>query len=166
MAWTAPKTWVAAEIVDEAEMNAHLRDNLNYLNDSLSVNAQRTTDSSSTSSSTVLDVLSAPAFTPISASRLIKITGQWRSMTVTTDPGIYTVYIREGSTSLNQQNHELSAPAVGLSGGSIVTYVASPSAAAHTYKLSMQRASGTGTAVMNAAATYPIQIIVQDIGAA
>ena len=31
MAWTAPKTWSVGEIVTAANMNLHLRDNLNYL---------------------------------------------------------------------------------------------------------------------------------------
>lgn len=31
MAWTAPRTWVVSEVVTAAEMNAHVRDNLNYL---------------------------------------------------------------------------------------------------------------------------------------
>lgn len=33
MAWTAPRTWVAGEIVTAALMNTHLRDNLNDLAD-------------------------------------------------------------------------------------------------------------------------------------
>lgn len=31
MAWTAPATWSVAEIVTASKMNAHIRDNLNYL---------------------------------------------------------------------------------------------------------------------------------------
>jgi hypothetical protein len=31
MAWTAPRTWVAAEVPDAALMNLHVRDNLLYL---------------------------------------------------------------------------------------------------------------------------------------
>ena len=31
MAWTAPKTWTTGEVVSAANMNAHLRDNLNAL---------------------------------------------------------------------------------------------------------------------------------------
>lgn len=32
MTWTAPRTWVAGEIVTAGEMNTHVRDNLNALN--------------------------------------------------------------------------------------------------------------------------------------
>jgi|TARA_Y100000310_G_scaffold317685_1_gene370846 hypothetical protein len=31
MAWTAPRTWVAGEVVTAALMNTHVRDNLRYL---------------------------------------------------------------------------------------------------------------------------------------
>lgn len=31
MAWTTPRTWVAAEVVTETLLNTHLRDNLNFL---------------------------------------------------------------------------------------------------------------------------------------
>lgn len=33
MAWTSPRTWVAGEVVTAAELNTHVRDNLNYLHD-------------------------------------------------------------------------------------------------------------------------------------
>jgi len=34
MAWTAPKDWATSELVTAANMNTHVRDNLNYLKDS------------------------------------------------------------------------------------------------------------------------------------
>jgi hypothetical protein len=34
MAWTAPKTWVVGEVLTAANLNVHLRDNLNALNGS------------------------------------------------------------------------------------------------------------------------------------
>lgn len=33
MAWTAPRTWVAGEVVTAALLNTHVRDNLSYLKD-------------------------------------------------------------------------------------------------------------------------------------
>lgn len=166
MAWTAPRTWVAAELVDATIQNAHIRDNLNYLNDLRVKYATQTTASSSTSGTTILDVLSAPSFTPISSSRLIKITVHWRSLTPTTDPGTWTLMIREGSTLLQAENHKAESTGTGQQGGTMSHIIASPSAAAHTYKFSIQRAAGTGTAVVDADATYPIFICVEDIGAA
>ncbi len=32
MAWTAPRTWVAGEVVTAALLNTHVRDNLQVLN--------------------------------------------------------------------------------------------------------------------------------------
>ena len=31
MAWTTPRTWVAGEVVTASQLNAHVRDNLNFL---------------------------------------------------------------------------------------------------------------------------------------
>lgn len=42
MAWTTPRTWVAAETVTAALMNTHLRDNLNFLHDSYATLASPT----------------------------------------------------------------------------------------------------------------------------
>lgn len=43
MAWTSPKTWSVAETVTAANVNTHLRDNLNWLaNDHPRVSARRT----------------------------------------------------------------------------------------------------------------------------
>lgn len=39
MAWTAPRTWVAAEVVTAALLNTHLRDNLNAVNNTLFIPA-------------------------------------------------------------------------------------------------------------------------------
>jgi len=44
--WTTPRTWVAAEVVTAAEMNAHVRDNLNAINGFV----RKTADESVTSS--------------------------------------------------------------------------------------------------------------------
>ena len=168
MVWTTPATPTLGQFVTSTYWDPQVRDNFNYLKtqDDVVKYAQATANSSSTSGTTILDVLTAPAFTPVTATRLIKITVHWRSINVATDPGIYLVMIREGSTKLNEQSHKVETVGTGQQGGTMVHYVASPTAAAHTYKLSIQRATGTGTAVVEADPTYPCQIIVQDAGAA
>lgn len=40
MAWTTPKTWAANAVLTAAELNAHVRDNLDYLYDRPSVRAE------------------------------------------------------------------------------------------------------------------------------
>jgi len=168
MVWTTPATPTLGQFVTSTYWDPQVKENLNYLKtqDDVVKYAQSAGNSSSTSSTTILDVLSAPAFTPVSASRVLKITVHWRSLNVATDPGIYLVMIREGSTKLNEQSHKVETVGTGQQGGTLTHYVASPTAAAHTYKLSIQRASGTGTAVVEADATYPMQILVEDVGAA
>ena len=52
MPWTAPKTWSVAEVVTAANMNTHLRDNLNYINVQHKV---RTADQSSTTTTLAND---------------------------------------------------------------------------------------------------------------
>lgn len=39
MAWTTPKTWSVGELVTAALVNTHLRDNLNAVNDLVTINA-------------------------------------------------------------------------------------------------------------------------------
>ena len=168
MAWTTPATPSVGTFITSTFWTPQIKDNLDYLKtqDDVVKYAQATANSSSTSGTTILDVLTAPAFTPVSATRLIKITVHWRSITVATDPGIYLVMIREGSTTLNEENHKVETTGTGQQGGTMVHYIANPTAAAHTYKLSIQRATGTGTAIVQADPTYPMQILVEDAGAA
>ena len=145
-------------------MDTHIKDNLNYLNDLRVKYAQRTTDTSAFSAET--DVVTAPAFTPISSSRLIKITAFFRGWQASVATDIFAVRLKEGATQLQEKLIRSQSAGTGSDGNFIQVYVASPSAAAHTYKLTGVRLSGTGTMTLQADATYPCQIIVQDIGAA
>lgn len=164
MAWTTPKTWAAGEFVDAAEMNAHIRDNINYLNDDRVQYAQRSSDFGGITTAQTI-VLSAPAFTPINASRLIRITARWRSASSTVNDDIFAFRIMEfGVGQKNEANVKISA--TGHGGGTLTTYIASPSASSHTYNLSCDRQLGSGTMTVQGASTYPIQIWVEDIGAA
>lgn len=51
MGWTAPRTWVASEVVTAAIMNTHVRDNLNALNGFV----RKTADQSVTSSTVAVN---------------------------------------------------------------------------------------------------------------
>lgn len=166
MAWTVPKTWVAGEIVDEAELNSHLRNNLNYLNDSRIAYAQQTTATGSIGATQTI-ILSAPAFTPISGSRIIRITARWRSWTCTVLDDIFAFRIMEfGVGQKNERLQRNQSATFEHDGGEITALVPSPSASSHTYNLSADRVTGTGTMIIQAASTYPIQIWVEDVGAA
>jgi hypothetical protein len=54
MAWTTPKTWAFQEGVESAELNLHLRDNLNAIGGPIA-RARKTADQSVTASSTLVD---------------------------------------------------------------------------------------------------------------
>lgn len=165
MAWTTPKTWVAAEFVDAAEMNQHVRDNLNYLNDLRVEYAQITADTSAFST-TETTIVTAPAFTPISASRLLVVMVHVRGTFHSDATNIFEFRIKEGATKLQEITERSESASTGSEGFTMIKYIASPTAAAHTYHLAGQRVLGGGTCIVQANATYPTQIIVQDIGAA
>lgn len=165
MAWTAPRDWTAGELVTEAMMDTHIKDNLNYLNDLRVKYAQVTADVTGIAG-TETDIITAPAFTPISSSRLLRISFRCRSTIAGTSTGVFTFRLKEGSTTLNEINNRLGSTSTSGEFVTTWTYVASPSAASHTYKATAQRATGTGTMDIQASSTAPMQIIVEDIGAA
>lgn len=72
------------------------------------------------------------------------------------------LYIMEGATQLGvfQVNLPTTLTGFTLHGSVILT----PSAGAHTYKLQLSRGAGTGTLVLNAAATQIAYILCEDIG--
>lgn len=145
-------------------MNAHVRDNLNYLNDQRVDYVQRTTDFTGITS-LQSTVMTAPSFTPISASRLLRITARWRSFTSTVPDDIFAVRINEvGVGQVNEVNIKVGSN--GFAGGTLVCIVASPSAAGHTYAMAADRQLGSGTGTIQGSSTYPIQLIIEDIGAA
>jgi len=147
-------------------MNTHVRDNLNYLDDSRVKYQTGTSDVGPTSGTTILDVITAPAFTPISSSRLLRVMFHYRSITGTVSGDVFEMMVREGSTQLNSNNEKIQSTGTGQNGGVVEALVASPSAAAHTYNGSIQRASGTGTGTVNGSSTFAILITVEDIAAA
>jgi len=147
-------------------MNAHIRDNLNFLNDLRVEYAQLATNFGGITSAGST-VLTAPSFTPINGSRLLKITGRWRSFSSTVADDIFAVAIHEvGVGRLNEVNIRASGTNVGAVGGTIMHLVASPTITAHTYALTADRQAGSGTGTMQGAAAYPIQLIIEDVGAA
>lgn len=72
------------------------------------------------------------------------------------------VRIKEGATQLQPTYETLATNAKSVPGSVLLT----PGAGSHTYKLTMQRAAGTGTETMYASATSPAQLTVFDMGPA
>jgi hypothetical protein len=97
----------------------------------------------------------------VGSGRRIKITGQVRSWTSTTGDDRVIFAIQESTTVLNNVVVALD-PGANANGGDQVLWVGVPSAGAHTYKLTAEAVDG-GTITMNAAATFPAFILVEDI---
>lgn len=73
--------------------------------------------------------------------------------------------IKEGTTYLGGAVWEMGADATGAEQSTFSPFVLlTPSAASHTYKLSLALSAGTGTLSSVASATRPAYILVEDIG--
>lgn len=97
----------------------------------------------------------------LAAGRRLRITGFVPDVQSTVNTDSVTLFIFEGATQLNQMNVNI---AVAQGSGLIAMVVVQPSAAAHTYKLSMARLAASGTLTMVAGVTAPAWILVEDIG--
>jgi hypothetical protein len=115
---------------------------------------------------TVLDVVSASAVTPSSALRLLKVSANWAGLVGTVTADLFQISIQEGATVLAAQDHRIDITTTSHKGGSMMCYIESPTAAAHTYKLTIVRTNGTGLVTVVATATKPCQILVEDVGLA
>lgn len=148
-------------------MNGHVRDNENYLNDlRVKYATPVTTSVGPTSGTTPLDVITAPAFTPINSSRLLRVWFHCRGFSGGTAGEQYALKIQESTTVLAEYVVVITTATITNTGADFYAQIASPSAAAHTYKVTITRTSGAGTVSVAATATGPINLTVEDIGAA
>jgi hypothetical protein len=127
---------------------------------------QVTSNASATSGTTVLDLVTASAVTISTAVRRIKITFHCRGMSCTVaGTDVYTVRIQEGATIFGESNYSAAVLAASATGGcDFAAYLDSPSAASHTYKVTIQRAIGSGAATAQASANGPMYIAIEDVG--
>ena len=119
-----------------------------------------------TSGTTELDVITAPAVTLLAGNRRLRITFTCRGMTPTVSSDTFIVRIKEGATILQEAHVVTFGTGTGAHGGAgtFEAVVSSPTAAAHTYKATVQRVGGTGTLTLTATATAPITLEVADAG--
>ena len=109
---------------------------------------------------TAVDLTGLTVTVTVGSGRRIKVTGDvYYSTTVA--GGAAGVYVNEGASQLAQRTRVTAGT---LADASRVEVVLTPSAGAHTYKLRGSMGSGTGT--LEAAATYPAYILVEDLGSA
>jgi len=108
---------------------------------------------------TLVDLTNLTANVTVAAGRRIRIAGHCLMSRSVAD-GTNTLFIKEGGTQITQVDEST----YGTDAGTMdISAIISPSAGSHTYKLQMQRTTGTGTASMLASSTYPAYILVEDI---
>ena len=93
-----------------------------------------------------------------SGGRKIKITASGAFSSSVADDYV-AINLKEGSTTLQQGQLKLFGANIEIAFEKSV--VLTPSAGAHTYKLSAVRTSGTGTCTLNAASTRPAFILIE-----
>jgi len=125
-----------------------------------------TSDVGPTSSTTELDVITAPAVTIASTGRRLRITGAISACVQSTTPedSTFEFKIKESSTQLDAIRIRPQGVTDDADGFTLVAFVDNPSAASHTYKMTVQRISGTQNCTIKATSTRPIKIVVEDVG--
>lgn len=124
-----------------------------------------TGDFSTSTTGSDVDVTDMSVTVNVEASRLVKLTLAfgWGNNC--------QVKIKEGSTVLGSAHGQSfgitpSSPTEYRSSGPLVTFVASPSAGDHTYKVAIRNFTGTGSCGFNNDADFPAWLVVEDIGPA
>lgn len=149
----AGDTWTAARV--------------NHLPQGVLTLASSTSSSSATTAGTELDVLTASAVVLLAADRRLRL--RWHCRSILSSAGgstdVFTVRIKEGATVLNESLFlGVVTSGVATGGCDFEAFVSSPTAASHTYKVTIQRALGAGTATVSATATAPMTLAVEDVG--
>jgi hypothetical protein len=108
-----------------------------------------------------VDLTSLTVAVTVGTTRRLRITG---SVGFTSTVGdVATVVIKEGATQLNVGQVQVqSAASLTVTASVVLT----PTSGSHTYKLAARRETGSGNVQMNANATNPAFILVEDIGPA
>ena len=154
---SAPQDFTSGQVLTASEMD--------QLPQGIISKATSTSNSSSTSGNTTLDIITATAVTPITADRRWRVTFRWRGFTGTASGDAFSFRVQEGSTVLHENSQIVNAASVGIGGGECTAIIDGPTVAPHTYKGTITRTLGsTATATVNGASTYPITITVEDVG--
>ena len=121
-----------------------------------------TTNQAGISTETSLTNCSVTVTVPYAGHR-VRITGFCPSVVSTVANDVARVSIKESATLL--QLGQATVPTA--FGPSIaVSWVGTPTAASHTYNLTLTRVTGTGTLTSNADPAFPAYILVEDLGPA
>lgn len=112
---------------------------------------------------TITDLTNLSVTVTVNSNRLIRVTGVGSIVRSVAD-GITLGYIREGSTTLGRWGVFDATSANTNSPTQSGSVILTPSSGSHTYKLSLEQLTGTGSSGIQAGATFPAHIIVEDLG--
>jgi hypothetical protein len=108
---------------------------------------------------TEVDLTGLAVTVNVPAGRRIRITG-YTLFSRTVGDGTVSLRIREGATQI----HQTDEASYGTDAATAqVVAILAPTAGTHTYKLTMQRPTGSGTVAAVASSIYPAYILVEDI---
>ena len=121
-----------------------------------------TTSTNQGSITTMTDLTGLSQAVTVGANRAIRITGQLQLSSTATD--LASLHIREGSTTLNMSRLAWSVANTGET-LHVEALVMAPSTGSHTYKLSVNRDSGSGTLTTAVSGTdRPGILLIHDDG--
>ncbi len=123
-----------------------------------------TADVGPTSGTTPLDVITASAFTPPDTNRRYRITARIYGLLQSVATDQFELRIMEGATQLDSMQLRTDSATFPLEGTTLIHYVEGPTAVSHTYKMTIVRSGGTGTATIEAGSDHPIQLAVEYVG--
>jgi hypothetical protein len=123
-----------------------------------------TSDVGPTSGTTELDILTAGAVTIAGTARRIRIHFHARALGASVAGDTFILRIKEGATILSESVYTAPGTGDNAVGSDFEAYVDSPTAASHTYKVTLQRFNGTGTCSVRASASGPMKIVIEDVG--
>lgn len=148
--WTAPRTWADAELVDATIMNAHVRDNLDYLK-ARPLNHASDYDNSvvTTSSTSFVDVTGMSVSVTTSGSSRLLILG-YVVANVGTANVLYMTSLVDGTNQGDATYGHGGLAAVGNVPALVAHRTAALSNGAHTVKLQCRSVSGASVTVLYA----------------
>lgn len=115
-----------------------------------------------TSITTITDLTGLTATVTVPAGRRIKITGHTGGWANSAANAQISLEIWEGAVQLQAVDALLGVAGNGMAWGP-VTWIGSPSAGTHTYKLRASQTIGSGGVTMNATTVKPAFILIEDI---
>lgn len=151
-AWTPIA--VSGELVEQADIRSIGGGAIGYAT---------VTANQNVATSTVTDLTGLAVTVTVGASRLIRLSASCLLSRSVAD-GVTVGYFREGTTELGRWGQHSPSAATEFDWCAGWCLVVAPTEGTHTYKLSMNRATGTGNSTLNAAAGAAAWFLVEDIG--